>query len=388
MASEVKFGVVGLGIRGFWLSHLISQSEGVKLTAMADLNPQMLDLAREKFPGVALYDSNERMVAEADLEAVLVATSDRFHAINAREALTGGKHVLIEKPLAQSLEDLAEIAGLTQSSGKVVGTFLELRHAPLWRRVRQLLAECALGRVLAGTLVDHVGRDKSQFFGRDRARDRDMMVSLVLQKGVHGLDLLNWFMGDWPCRVSAVGGLLHFGGQEPPDKHCRDCGRRETCPHARDGKGSLGPLGVEIETGQDFCVWSAACDLEDVSFVNLEYQGGAVATYNEVHFAPYYRNRFTLYGDRAQMDIEANHDTGESWIEITERYTQKITREHPTRDISHGNADRDLILDFARAVQEGGQPLCDLAAGYYSAAIGIGTRLSIDGGVKVDIPPL
>jgi len=357
-----------------------------ELVAMADMEESQLAIARDKFSEATLYRSGEAMAREAEIDAVFVTTGDRFHAGNAREALTNGKHVLIEKPMAQSFEDLREIARLRRENDLIVGAFLELRHAGLWRRTREIIDSGEIGDVLSGALVDHVGRDHGQFFGRSKARTQAMMVSLVLQKGVHALDLLNWFLGASPWRVSATGALLFFGGDEPADKQCADCERREECPHKLSKSYGLPSLGIDVEHCDAFCVWSSICDMEDVSYVNLDYTNGAVATYNEVHFAPYYRTHFTLYGTKAQLEVEANHDTGEAWIQITERYTRNQRRERPTRDTGHGGADPALVADFARAAREGREPLSGLRAGFESAAIGIAARQSIDAGTFIEVP--
>ncbi len=386
MAEPLRVGVVGLGIRGFWIAEMARAGEATELVAMADLDPEKLDLAREHFEGVAMYHSGRAMAEQADIEAVFVGTGDRYHAANACEALCAGRHVLVEKPLAQSFEQLGEIARLKRDTGLTVGTFLELRQSELWKRVKAVIEAGEIGEVLAARLVDHVGRDHSQFFGRAATRSREGVVSLVLQKGVHALDLLNWFIDSSPRRVHAVGGLRFFGGDRPADLHCRDCPEREHCPHALSHTGGLARPAIEIEHGDDFCVFSEACDVEDVTFANLEYASGAVASYAEVHFAPWYGIHFTIYGSAAQMDVEANHDTGQAWIEITERHTRNQRRERPTRDTGHGGADPALIVDFANAIREGREPVSGLRAGYESAAIGIACRESIDTGAAIDIP--
>ena len=97
--------------------------------------------------------------------------------------------------------------------------------------------------------------------------------------------------------------------------------------------------------------------MEDVTLVNIEYVGGRVASYREVHFAPYYGLHFTLYGSKAQLDIEANHDTGEAWVEVTERYTRERKREQPSGDTGHGNADNDLLADSRPRLPRGREPL-------------------------------
>jgi len=387
MPEQLKVGVVGLGIRGLWLARMASEGAHTQLQAVADMNPRMLDIARMMFPDIAFYGSGEDMAREADIAAVLIGTGDRFHAGNAREALRHGKHVLIEKPLAQSFEDMREIARLRRESGLVVGTFLELRFSGLWGRVKAIVGSGEIGAVLSAYLAEYVGRDKGQFFGRGKTRSRENVVSLVLQKGVHGLDLMNWLVASSPRRVSAVGARRFFGGEEPADKHCRDCDRRETCEHAMDYKRWLDPPGVELEHGEDYCVWSQAADVEDVSLVNIEYASGVVGSYHEIHFAPYYGMHMTLFGSQAQLDVEANHDTGVAYIEVTRRYGNRDQRrERPTRDTGHGGADPALLADFAAACQEGREPLCNLQAGYESAAIGVATRVSLDEGRYVEIP--
>lgn len=386
--EPLRVGVVGMGVRGLWIARMATDSPEAELMGLADMNPRMLEIAGMSFPGVPLYDSGETMAKEAGLEAVLIGTGDRFHAGNAREALLNGKHALIEKPLAQSFADLEEIARLKRESGLTTGTYLELRHSTLWKRVREIIASGEIGRVLSGYLTEYVGRDKSQFYSRTKTRAREFVVSLVLQKGVHGLDLLNWFMDSSPVTVSASGGLRFFGGDQPAEKHCRDCEQRESCRHAHDFKFWMDPPGVEFEHNEDYCVWSQAADVEDVSLVNIEYASGAVGAYHEVHFAPYYGMHMTLFGSEAQLDIEANHDTGQAYVDITRRYGNRDQRrERPTRDTGHGGADPALLADFIKSCREGTEPLCDLKAGYDSAAIGVATRMSIDEKRFVDIRP-
>lgn len=388
MSQQLNVGVVGLGVRGLWIARMAHDGANTQLNAVADMNPKMLDIARMLFPDIATYGSGEDMAREADIGAVLVGTGDRFHAGNAREALRHGKHVLIEKPLAQSFEDLREIAHLRRDSGLVVGTFLELRFSGLWQRVKEIVERGEIGAVLSAYLAEYVGRDKGQFFGRDKTRSRRNVVSLVLQKGVHGLDLMNWLVASSPTRVSAMGARRFFGGEEPADKHCRECDRRDTCPHVLNHTTHLDPPGVDLEHGDDYCVWSQAADVEDLSLVNIEYGSGVLGSYHEIHFAPYYGMHLTLFGADAQLDVEANHDTGVAHIEVTRRYGNRDQRrERPTRDTGHGGADPALLADFANACLEGREPLCNLQAGYESAAIGVATRVSIDEQRTVDIPP-
>ena len=81
MSAPIKLGVVGLGGRGFWLSHCAGRCDEVTVAAMADIDEALLDIAREKLPGVALYASGEEMAREADI------------AIATRKSLDAGQFV-------------------------------------------------------------------------------------------------------------------------------------------------------------------------------------------------------------------------------------------------------------------------------------------------------
>lgn len=389
MTEPVRVGVAGMGVRGLWIGQMVRDNVHSALVAVADTNPRMLQIARALFPEVELYDSNVKMLQEAPLDAIVVGTSDRFHAQNGLEALRGGKHVLIEKPLAQSFDDLEKLARLRRETGLTVGTFLELRHSLLWKRVKEIVQSGEIGAVLSAYLCEHVGRDKAQFFSRDKTRSRQNVVSLVLQKGVHGLDLLNWMVDSSPIRVNATGARRFFGGDQSAEKRCRDCEQRRMCEHAHNYKLWMDPPGIEFQHDEDRCVWSEAADVEDISLVNIEYASGVVASYHEVHFAPYYGLHMTLFGSKAQLDVEANHDTGLIYVEVTRRYGNRDQRrERPiTNAGDHAGGDPLLLNDFVLACLEGYEPLCDLRAGYESAAIGVGTRQSIDSGNSVAIKP-
>ena len=67
MSTPVKLGVAGPGGRGLWLSHCAGRCDGVTLTTVADIDESMLDIVREKLPGVEPYASGEEMVREADI---------------------------------------------------------------------------------------------------------------------------------------------------------------------------------------------------------------------------------------------------------------------------------------------------------------------------------
>jgi predicted dehydrogenase len=386
--EPLRLGVVGLGIRGFWLAHLARTLPATRLVAVADLRAEMRAEAARVFPDVKVLDSDVALGQHSGVEAVIVATGDRFHAANARAALEAGKPALIEKPLAQSFADLQEIARLSRETGLPVGTYLELAFAPLYARAAEILAAGELGRILAADVIDRVGRDKSQFFAREKTRRRENVVSLVLQKGVHSLDLLNGLVGASPRRVYASGALLSFGGTRPAGLRCRDCPEAPTCPHTANPRATLDPPGVDFPSDDDLCVWSEACNVEDLSLLTIRYDNGALATYREVHFDPGYGLDITLWGERGRMLVSADHDTGEARIEVAQRHTREARCEQPTDNTGHGSADEDLLADFAAAVREGRPPRQGLRQGFESAAIAIATRQSIDTRLPVDLPVL
>src|SRR5947208_3241542 len=105
-ASErkLKLGIVGIGVGA---SEILPQMERIpefELVAAADINPRVLETFRQRY-GAKTYDSIEKLCADPEVEVVWVSTPNRFHAPHTIIAANHGKHVVVEKPMAISLQE-------------------------------------------------------------------------------------------------------------------------------------------------------------------------------------------------------------------------------------------------------------------------------------------
>src|SRR6187551_1323999 len=99
-AADVALGVIGVGRWGRHWARVCNDVLGGRLVALCDSNPARRPDLPAAAQSAAWYSSAEQMVAEADLDAVVIATPTTSHAPLALLALDRGRHVLVEKPLA------------------------------------------------------------------------------------------------------------------------------------------------------------------------------------------------------------------------------------------------------------------------------------------------
>lgn len=128
--SKISIGVVGCGYWGPNLIRNFNSLGGCRLKTVCDLSEARLRHMKELYPAVSATMRFEDLIEDPEIDAIVVATSVRFHFPMARQALMAGKHVFIEKPMAGSAvqcEELNEIAGRNGLVIMIGHTFI-IRH--------------------------------------------------------------------------------------------------------------------------------------------------------------------------------------------------------------------------------------------------------------------
>ena len=143
---NLKIGLVGLGTGGRSLPQAVAKTTGFAFVAGADLREEARAQYAREF-GIQTFDSVEAMCRLKDLDAVYVATPNPFHAEHAIRALMAGKHVMVEKPMALTLEDCDRmIAAAEQNRVKLMVAHTRSWNAPI-RKMREIIVSGRLGRV-------------------------------------------------------------------------------------------------------------------------------------------------------------------------------------------------------------------------------------------------
>lgn len=119
----------------------------VEIAAVADAAPGRRATAEEVLPGARWYDSTAALLADVEPDFVDICSPPLSHAPLVRQALERGAHVLCEKPLVASLDDLSGLAALAAGRGRVLHTVHNWHHAPIVAQARALVADGAIGRV-------------------------------------------------------------------------------------------------------------------------------------------------------------------------------------------------------------------------------------------------
>jgi predicted dehydrogenase len=182
--ADVGFGIVGLGFMGKRYAEFVSRIEGMHLAGVCDLNGA---LAAEvtKSCGGAVYEDPIALASAPDVDAVMVCTPEHLHVDAAIAGLNASKPVMIEKPIAHSLEAANAIREAASEAGVPVLVGHLLRFEPRWVGAYQRLAAGAIGEILSIT-TRRIGNilDQEVLQGR---------TTIPLYYGVHDLDVMHWF---------------------------------------------------------------------------------------------------------------------------------------------------------------------------------------------------
>jgi predicted dehydrogenase len=197
----IKVGIVGLGKMG--ISHYALMHAHPDVEAIAcDASKYVLGVL-EKNTGVSGYGDYETMLAEADLDAVVIATPSRAHAPMARAAFEKGLHVFCEKPLTLSPEDSDELTAMARERGLVTQVGYHNRFVGAFREVRALLDAEAIGKVthIFGEAYGPVVLKPKGGTWRSKSTEGG---GCLYDYAAHVINLMNWFCGE----PTGVGGTV------------------------------------------------------------------------------------------------------------------------------------------------------------------------------------
>lgn len=197
-------GLVGIGVvgYGYWGPNLVrnfSNSEVARVISVSDLDSAKLAVSRRFHPGIVTTSEFRDLLKNSDIDAVAIATPVHTHYELALSALRAGKHVLVEKPLAQTSEQvlhLIEEAERRKLTLMVDHTFL---YTPAVQKIRQLIVEEALGEIYYYNSI----RASLGLFQSD--------VNVIWDLAVHDISIIQYLFDEEPVAVSATG-TCHVAG--------------------------------------------------------------------------------------------------------------------------------------------------------------------------------
>ena len=324
--ATLRWGIIGTGTRGtFTHIPVLKEAPESEVVALCDVSDERLQTAVGKVARpVAAYADYQKLLANPDVNAVVIATPNLFHREMFLAVLQAGKHVLCEKPAGVGPADAAAMKAAADSAKTVVMFGMQYRNNPRQRQIKALIDEGRIGR--PKYLVQNAWRgdwnmnpNVWQYADPKLAggKARNWRLSHAATGGTlnefscHYLDLLHWMVGAVPQRVSATGGVAAY-------------------PDGRD-------------------TW-------DYAHVTLSYPGGVTAVHTLCMFGPG-RNDLAVMGDEGSIETKGDVLT------VTARRgqgrggarTQEIKPERQERR-SADAATLGLFEDFLACVKTGKKP--------------------------------
>jgi scyllo-inositol 2-dehydrogenase (NAD+) len=202
---RLKVGVVGLGRLGsVYVRDLTGRIPETSVVAVADTNRALADQIAEQFDVPKAYGSAQDLIADRNVDAVVVVTPTHTHQEIVVAALQSKKPTFCEKPPALSLAECAAMSDAVNKSGTFFQMGFMRRFDPGYAAAKEKIAQGAIGKPM---VFKSTSRDpfRPSLEYANPASSGGIMVDM----GIHDFDLARWFMGDVD-KVSAVGGVLGY----------------------------------------------------------------------------------------------------------------------------------------------------------------------------------
>ncbi|MCS6954170.1 MAG: Gfo/Idh/MocA family oxidoreductase [Bryobacterales bacterium] len=222
-SDELRVAFVGVGNRGAYLLEHMLKIAGVRVVAVCDLDEERARRAAKMVADAGgsartWTDFRKMLDEQKDIDAVVQAVPDWAHKDVNLAILEVGKHLYAEKPLALTVEDCKLTVSVARQAKGIMQVGFQLRHDPHRNAAMRFIHGGGLGRVLLCHGMRHGGdlpREIPWYFDKTKSGD------ILIDQGIHILDLFTWAIGAHPVRAMGSGGTNLFVN-EPPGRTVMD----------------------------------------------------------------------------------------------------------------------------------------------------------------------
>lgn len=200
----IRFGLAGLGKAGRGIVPSILKYPNATLSAVADLNEDVLAAFAQKFT-VATHTNIESLCASDQVDAVYIATPTQFHTEHAILAAESGKHIIVEKPIALTIADADTMIAAAKQNGVHLIITHSNGYAPPIRKIREIVQSGELGRVRMihnWYFTDWLYRPRMR-----EEMDTTLGGGVTLRQGSHQFDIIRMIGGGLVRSVRATTGV-------------------------------------------------------------------------------------------------------------------------------------------------------------------------------------
>jgi len=377
--NSVRMALIGAGNRGRGIFGTYARQMPHQATFVAVAEPD--EARRNAFahehgiPKSACFRSADELFAARDLmfEAVIIATIEDQRMGPVVLALERGFHVLVEKPLGCTAEDVVAITDAARKSDRIFAVCHQMRYVAAYATMKELIDSGRYGRIMAMQLSENLSYHHQAhsfvrgFFNSSR------LTPMILAKCCHDMDIMCYFTGKRPVRVSSFGSLSWFKPENAPQGAPAFC--LEGCPAAAKCPYDVLKLYFQDDTDPAYirqmgvvkskdelmellktnrfgrCVYRCDNDVVDHQAVNVEFDGGITASFNMAGHNGVERRLVKISLTNGEIVYDSSGDT------VT-AYTFEPLREERIKPSgmsgTHGGGDRRIMDGFVDAIRSNG----------------------------------
>ncbi len=209
-----RFALVGAGLFGEMHAKVYSKHPGAELAAVCDLNESRAREVAQQYGAGRFCNDWRDIAADDSIDAVSIATPDFAHTEAAIGLAEAGKHLLVEKPLAMTVEECERIIAATKKKGVKLMVDFHNRWNPPFHAAHSFIQEGRLGQPRYAYL-----RLSNTMFVPKTMLAWASQSSVLWFLGSHAIDMGCWLIGEWPSRVYSVSRkeVLKGQGVDTPD---------------------------------------------------------------------------------------------------------------------------------------------------------------------------
>jgi myo-inositol 2-dehydrogenase / D-chiro-inositol 1-dehydrogenase len=202
---KLRIGFIGLGAMG--LSHVKAIQrlceDKAEISALCGRSDSSLQEAAVIAPKAQRFKQPSELI-RSELDAVFVSTPNFTHAPLAEEVLGAGKHLFLEKPCGITRDECLRVLEAANRSHHILMLGHELRYSPFFQKIKELVERGEIGE--PRMVWTREFRGPFQKKSGDWIQDQRLSGGCLVDKNCHHFDLMNWWVGARPQRVSAFGG--------------------------------------------------------------------------------------------------------------------------------------------------------------------------------------
>jgi predicted dehydrogenase len=327
-ARSFNVGVIGAGKRAASYFRYIPDDLrlAIRLTALVDPNAQNRAAFTSLFgSGAAVreYADADEMFEQAELDAVILAPPNRYHAHDAKLAISRGLHILLEKPVAISVDECRELwrAATSAARPSSVTVGFVLRYTPFYSKVKEIVSSGDLGSILAIDADENLGTNLTGLFHKGWRREDRFSGGFMVEKCCHDLDILNWLVDAPVERAFSFAKRTHFVRQQRPAGRLT---RFEASEEKRVDEADFGDQEISeaFFTPSLGSPYDFPSDSPDHQAVLLDFDQGALASLTACMGQPRTTRRIKIFGtdgslegnlDDSTIVVHKPHSRGNGW---------------------------------------------------------------------------